>query len=58
MKNKIIETIIIKKVIKDYFLTIGDDCVDNRWAVTRKELLELLRKLKEMEKELLDEKHD
>ena len=38
-----------------YFLTIGDNIVKNRWAVTALELLTLLKMLNGMEKKLQEE---
>ena len=43
---------IVKAQRAGYFLTIGDDFVKNRWAVTALELLTLLKMLKDMEEEL------
>lgn len=38
-----------------YFLTIGDDVVKHKWAVTALELLTLLKILKDIEEDLLKE---
>jgi len=41
-----------------YFLTIGDNDVKHRWAVTAFELLTLLKMLKDNEMELRKEVYD
>jgi hypothetical protein len=44
-----------KAIKKGWFLTIGDDTVDHRWAVTSVELLELSMELKRKMPEIFKE---
>ena len=41
----------IEKAVKGYFLTIGDEIVNNCWAVTEEELRELRKQLNDIFKE-------
>lgn len=41
------------KAKQGYFLTIGEDNINNRWAVTALELVTLLKILKDNEEQLM-----
>ena len=46
----------LEKAKKGWFLTIGDDCVENRWAVISLELLAVKKIIEDNLKQIENEK--